>query len=238
MATASAERPEGEKRRPGRPRLDGPSPEYLALQSEIIDQAAKVFRKRGYAGVPLDDVAEALGLRKASLYYYVKTKDHLLYLVFDRAISSALERLEQIAAAGLSPRERLEALIRHQVATVAEDLEEFTVFFDQHYHLDDKSKVEMQKKERRYLRLNAEMVSAAIEDGALPAVDPTYAAQAILGMTSWVYKWFDPERHDPDAFADVVVALLLGSRPQARQPARKRSSAPAVKGRASKRSSA
>jgi AcrR family transcriptional regulator len=209
----------------------------VALQSEIIDQAAKVFRKRGYAGVPLDDVADALGLRKASLYYYVRTKDHLLYLVFDRAISSALERLEQISAASLSPRTRLEALIRHQTSTVAEDLEEFTVFFDQHYHLDDESKTEMQKKERRYLRLFAEMVSAAIEDGALPDVDPTYAAQAVLGMTSWIYKWFDPERHDPDAYADVVIALLLGSRSHARQPASKRSAARVVKGRDSKRSS-
>jgi AcrR family transcriptional regulator len=203
--------PDGKKRRPGRPRLEEPSPEYLARRAEIVEVAAEVFRKRGYDGVPLDEVAEVLGLRKASLYYYVHSKARLLYLVFDRAISLALERVERLSTAG-SPRERLEAFIRHQVGMIAEDPSLFTVFFDQHYHLEDEYKAQIQKKERRYLRICAKIVSAAVADG-LPVpngADGRYAAQAILGMTSWIYKWFDPTEDDPDAFADVVAALVLG----------------------------
>ena len=40
-------------------------------------------------------------------------------------------------------------------------------------------------------------------------MDPRYGAQAVLGMTSWVYQWFDPKRDDLEAFADAAVAIFL-----------------------------
>lgn len=211
---------EGERRGPGRPRHEEPSPKYLARQSEIVDLAAEVFRKRGYDGVPLDDIADAVGLRKVSLYYYVDSKGKLLYLVFDRAISLALARLEQISG---TPRERLEALVRHQVAMILEDPNLFTVYFDQHYHLEEEYKTEILKKERRYLRICADVVAAAIADGTLPKANQRYATQTVLAVGSWVYKWFDPKRDDPKAIADTAVAMLLGpdrSAPPARRKSR------------------
>src|SRR5690606_29007945 len=66
--------------RRGRPRLTEPTPEYLARREEIVAAAARTFRARGYDSASLDDVAAELDLRKASLYHYVDSKAHLLYL--------------------------------------------------------------------------------------------------------------------------------------------------------------
>src|SRR5438132_13578769 len=79
------------KRRPGRPRLEQPSPDYLRRREEIIDAAAQVFRVKGYEAGTLDDVASALDMHPATLYHYIQSKSHLLSLVCARVINVILE---------------------------------------------------------------------------------------------------------------------------------------------------
>jgi TetR/AcrR family transcriptional regulator, cholesterol catabolism regulator len=193
----------------GRPRLEEPSDGYLTRRNDIIDVAARVFHAKGYEAGSLSDVADALDLRKASLYYYVKSKAELLFMVFDRAISRGLEELEAVGQIE-DPRQRLIVLIRHQALIIASDPGMYTVFFDDRPRLDAAYEKDIAEKERRYLQAFSDAVSAAVEAGVVPAVDPRYAGQAILGMTTWIYKWIKTERDDPAAFADTCVRLLLG----------------------------
>ncbi len=202
------------RRRPGRPRHEQPSPDYLRRRREIVDAAASLFEAKGYDAASLDDVAAALDLRKASLYYYVQSKAELLYLVFDRAISRALEDIQAIATNG-SAAERLQKLIRHQVTTVTSDPSLFAVFFDQRPRLESDYEGEIREKERRYLRKYVEVVQAAISDHTIAMENPRYAAQLLLGMATWTYKWFDPARDDADAIADAAIHLILGRSLQA-----------------------
>jgi AcrR family transcriptional regulator len=201
--------PEAPRRR-GRPRLTEPTPQYLARREEIIAAAARAFRVRGYDAASLDDVADELGLRKASLYHYVDSKAHLLYLIFDRAISSGLERLARISTIA-DPRDRLAALIVHQVQLIANEPSLFAVFFDHRPRLSPEYEADIHDKERRYLRRFAEAVTSAAEKGLIASVDSRYGAQAILGMTSWIYKWFNPEKDDWHQLARDYVRLVLGS---------------------------
>jgi len=180
--------------------------------TEIVETAARVFRAKGYDAGSLDDVATELDLRKASLYYYVRSKAELLYRVFDRAITTALGSIEASLEIE-DPRERLASLICHQAVTVAAEPSFFSVFFDQRPRLAAAYEAEIRAKERHYLHVFADAVAAAVEQGALVDVEPRYGAQAILGMTSWVYKWFDPDRDDPDEFARTCVALVLPGPP-------------------------
>lgn len=195
-------------RKRGRPRQEQPSPAYRARQAEIIDVAIALFRERGFDQGNLDDVAASLGTGRASLYHYVPSKAHLLYLIFDRAISTTLETMEQIAATE-DPADRLRALIRQQVHTIAADPGLFIVFFGNRPALEQRYEAEIRPKERRLLRYLIEAVNAAIDAGALVDVEPRMAAQALLGMTSWFHKWYNPQRDDPDAFADVCVNLIF-----------------------------
>jgi AcrR family transcriptional regulator len=196
------------RRGPGRPRLETPSAAYLARRDEIVEVAAEVFRRRGYDAGSLDDVAAELELRRASLYHYVRSKAQLLYMIFDRAITTSLERLEEVRRIE-DPRERLAALIRHQVRTVTEEPTMLAVFFDNRPRLDETYEVEIRAKERRYVGIYAEAVEAACKAGAVPELDARYAAQALLGMTSWTYKWFDPVRDDADDLSDTLIKLVL-----------------------------
>lgn len=200
-----------------RPRQDKPSAEFAAKRRKIVSAAAEVFREKGYAKGSLDDVAAVLGIRKPSLYHYVSSKQHLLQLVFRQALNEGLKRmrvLEEIE----DPAERLVRLIRLQVEAVASDRDHFTVFFDQ-FSRQDSTTVErdsdhiahqVRELEREYFSCFVSTVRAATEAGVIPAIDPIYGAQAIMGMTSWIYKWFDPVRHDSEAVIGTYTRLILG----------------------------
>lgn len=208
MSDAASDSVRPAPRRPGRPRHVTPSSKYLRRREEIVEVAATVFQAKGYEAGSLDDVATALDLRKASLYYYVRSKAELLYLVFDRAISLALQELEKIATS-TSPARRLEEFVRHQIRTVASDPSLFAVFFDQRPHLDGEYEAKVRTKELRYLELFTAAITAAIENRVIAVEHPRYTAQMLLGMANWTFKWWDPIRGDIDALADDAVRLVL-----------------------------
>lgn len=138
----------------------------------------------------------------------MKSKAQLLYLIFDRAISYALEHLEELAEIP-DPTERLAAFMVHQVSIVAGERSLFYVFFESRPRLEQDYEEQIRAKERRYVRHYVEAVAAAVEAGVLPEIDPRRGAQAILGMSSWVYKWFDPRQDDWRAVASDFVDLVL-----------------------------
>lgn len=199
------------RRRPGRPRQDKPTQAYLARQEEIIDVAISVFRERGYDSGSLEDVAATLGKTRANLYHYVPSKAHLLYLIFDRAITTALGTLDAIRSVA-NPELRLRMLVEQQVRIIAANQEMFVVFFGDRPALEARYESEIVAKERRYLKILIEAIKDAGAAGLIPVTDPRLAAQAILGMTSWFHKWYAPQRDDPEAFAAVCVELILRQR--------------------------
>lgn len=94
---------------------------------------------------------------------------------------------------------------------VAKDPSLFAVFFDQRPRLDDAYREQIVRKEREYVRRFATIVANAVESGVVADVDPRHAAHALIGMTSWTYKWFDPERDDPDQMARTMIGLVIGT---------------------------
>ncbi|HEY1971196.1 MAG TPA: TetR/AcrR family transcriptional regulator [Pseudonocardia sp.] len=188
-----------------------PSPEYVRRRAEIIETGIKVFHDRGYDAGTLDDVAGLLDLRRASLYHYLGSKGELLYLIFDRAITTALGRLDEISAIA-DPLEQLAAFIAHQARMVCRDPGLFAVAFDQRGRLEEPFNAQILTKEREYLRRVTAMVERAAAAGELQRVDPRYSAHSLIGLTTWVYKWFDATRDNADDVARTMIRIVLGDR--------------------------
>lgn len=211
------------KRGPGRPRLLEPSPEFLSRMDEIVAAAADVFHEKGYDAGTLDDVAEALDLRKATLYYYVKSKSNLLYMVFTRALDVGLASVADYSKIE-DPAERLEALIRHQVRMVAEAPTLFSVFYDSRFRLDDRYKTEVRQRAQRYDAVFASAVEAAAAAGVIGDVNPRYATAVILGMANWSYKWFKPGTDSVSELEDTCVNLIMCRVPASERASKRQTS--------------
>jgi TetR/AcrR family transcriptional regulator len=89
-----------------------------ARKDEILEVATRLFAERGYEGASMNDVAELVGMRKASLFYHFATKDALYEAVVDRVIMSMHEPLQAIYASGGTFAERLDAVTRTLVDTL------------------------------------------------------------------------------------------------------------------------
>lgn len=195
----------------GRPRHTEPSPEHLLRLEEIIETAAEIFHVKGYVAGSLGDVAAALDLRKASLYHYVGSKGELLYLIFDRATSLAVKGLDELVAIQ-DPAERLAAFISHRVYTIAEERNLFSAYFENRPRLNEDYEDRISTKEQDYFKHFVDAVAFASVSGVIPNIDPRIGAQALLGMTSWVYQWFEPEEGNATELAMDFVELILRTR--------------------------
>jgi AcrR family transcriptional regulator len=163
---------------------------------------------KGYEAGTLDDVARALHMHPATLYHYIQSKSHLLSLVCARVIDVILNTLDEIRRIE-DPTERMFRLVRCHVDSVIREQGVFKVFLDDPASLEKRDRAAIQELERRYLAAVITTAEAAMEAGLLPHTDPYLSGQVLLGSLTWVYKWFDPTRHDARAYADACVTLLL-----------------------------
>lgn len=89
-------------------------------RERILQAAAELFAKRGYAGVGVDEVAEQSGLAKTALYYHFGNKDGLLAAVLERTAAAWIEGIRQASEAGAGPLERLDRALAGMRAMLEE----------------------------------------------------------------------------------------------------------------------
>jgi TetR/AcrR family transcriptional regulator, cholesterol catabolism regulator len=185
------------------------------VQAEILTAAADRFRDRGYRATTLDEIARHVGMSKATLYGYFRSKEQLLAAIFHRTMTLFEQELLKIRESGLSPDEELRRVIRHHVRTVIAERSFLTVFFGEEAHLPRQLRRAITRRKARYDTTLLAIVQAALAGHASPVAPPRLLVFALLGMSNWVYTWYRPGGPwSPDAVADAFIALIeRGYRP-------------------------
>jgi TetR/AcrR family transcriptional regulator, cholesterol catabolism regulator len=179
----------------GRPRLDGNNKEHVAKRNEIIETAAQVFREYGYDAGTIKDVAEVLDVTTANVYYYIKSKEELLYEIILRSLNLGLKKLDEIEKS-LDSGDRLKKLMEVHVKLIIDERNMFTVLFDNKDRLDQEHYSIIHEKENQYLNYFRRAIKNAIDDQLFPPISIDNGLHAIMGMCNWVYKWHKKDK-DP-----------------------------------------
>src|SRR3954471_14604361 len=108
--------------------------------AEIMEAAARVFAERGYHGASTQDIADLLGIRQASLYYYFTSKEVALEQVCMQGVAGFFETEQAIAAGPGTPREKLAGLIRAHIAPLLDRSHFVRVFLTQRQFLPNPSR--------------------------------------------------------------------------------------------------
>ncbi|WP_445165753.1 TetR/AcrR family transcriptional regulator [Mycolicibacterium sp. Dal123E01] len=95
----------------GRPRLEQSRRPGSTAREEILDAAAELFTKIGYTGTPTRRIADAVGMRQASLYHHFATKDDILDALLAGTVDEPLRLAGELLTQGGSAGERLHALV-------------------------------------------------------------------------------------------------------------------------------
>jgi TetR/AcrR family transcriptional regulator, cholesterol catabolism regulator len=178
----------------------------LRRADAIVDAAANVFAERGYHGTTTQAIADVLGLRQASLYYYFPSKEAALELVCERGVDGFVESAEAILAGAGTPLEKLAALIAAHLTPNASKRDYVKVFINERRYLPDASRRRIGRKSRRIERCFEEVIRTGIADGSVrEGADVRLTMLAVLGMMNSVINW---RAADQDAGVARVAAEL------------------------------
>ncbi len=179
-----------------------------ARRSELTRQAARLFAERGYHGTSIGDLAEAMGVQKASLYAHIASKQDLLYVAMRdgaAAFRGALDAIDD----RLPATEKIRLALRAHLRVVADQLDVATVFVREWRYLDGERREEILAERRRYEERWRALFREGREHGELRTdLDEGAAALLALSAANWAYTWLEAGR-DTDALADRFFAILL-----------------------------
>ena len=179
-----------------------------ARRSELTREAARLFAERGYHGTSIGDLAEAMGVQKASLYAHIRSKQELLHATMldgAAAFHGALDGIDE----RLPATEKIRLALRAHLRVVAEQLEVATVFVREWRYLEGEAREEILAERRRYEERWRALFREGRELGELRTdVDEGAAALLELSAANWAYTWLTPGR-DTDDLADRFYALLV-----------------------------
>lgn len=186
---------------------------------QIIEAAARVFAERGFHGATTQDIADVLGIKQASLYYYFSSKEAALELVCLRGVEGFFEAAKAIAARPESARKRLALLINSHLSPLVNRADFVKVFLNERQHLPTESRRRIGRWSRGLERIFEEVIKEGIAKGEFrAALDPRMATLAILGMCNAVSSWQRNENVDVAQISAEFARLVIdgiGTRPAA-----------------------
>jgi AcrR family transcriptional regulator len=189
----------------------------LRRADEIIDAAARVFAERGYHGTTTQAIADVLGMRQASLYYYFPSKEAALEEVCARGTDGFVEGAERVMALDVRPLEKLRLLISSHLAPIQTMPDYVRVFINERRYLPDASRKRVGRKSRRIERFFEQVIQDGIDDGSIrKGTDARLAMLGVLGMCNAVINWREADRNQDvgeiaGGFAEIVAKGLAFS---------------------------
>jgi AcrR family transcriptional regulator len=207
-STASAKR-----RRLRRPRNADPN---ASTRVDIMKSAAKAFRRLGYHGATVEQIAAALKMKKGNLYYYFKNKEAILFACHQYSLDELNRLLEEVERSGLSADEKLRRLIVAFVHTILDELHGTALFLD----LEALSPVHLKAVIARrdtFDRGVRRVLEEGMATGTFGPGDAKLRAFALFGAVNWIPRWFNPDgpassQEIADHFADFLIGGLRAQR--------------------------
>ncbi len=194
---------------------------------DILKSAAAAFRRRGYHGASVDEIASALEMTKGNLYYYFRNKEEILYACHEYSLDVLLALLDDVRADGSTPDQKLRRLILAFVHLLLDELQATALTID----LQALSPPLLDKiiaRRDAFDRGLREIIQQGMDAGTFAAGNPKMVGFAVMGAVNWITKWYDPagpmtSEAIGQAFADYLVGGLT------RMPALPTPTAPAAR---------
>ena len=197
------------RRRARRPRNVDPN---ASTRVDILKSAAKAFRKLGYHGATVEQIAAALHMKKGNLYYYFKNKEEILFACHQYSLDQLMKLLEEIEASDSAPDEKLRRLIVAFVHTILDELHGTALFLDLEALTPPHLKTVIVRRDR-FEHGVRKVLEEGMVSGAFARGNAKLLAFALFGAVNWIPRWFSPSgaassQEIADHFADYLISGL------------------------------
>ena len=176
---------------------------------EILKSAAAAFRRRGYHGASVDEIASALEMTKGNLYYYFRNKEDILYACHEYSLDILLRLMREVVAEPVPADQKLRKLILAFVHLILDELQGTALTLDPEA-LSAPLLAKVIAKRDEFDRGMRAIIQQGMDEGLFAKGDPKMMEFAIMGAVNWISKWFDPagpmtSSEIGEAFADYLV---------------------------------
>jgi len=176
----------------------------------VIRAAAREFNAKGYHNTSLDEIAARLEVTKPTVYYYVTSKEQLLFECFVAGVEQIRAAFRAVRELAVPARERLNAVLRHYGEAVASEFgwcmvraedQDLSPAMSRHIK---SLKSEIDQGIRRLIR-------EGIQDGSIEPCDPKMTAFALAGALNWIAHWYREDQSlTPAQIAEAFVTIFEG----------------------------
>jgi AcrR family transcriptional regulator len=168
-----------------------------------------MFAAKGVRATTLTEIAAEFGVTKAALYYHVKSKYELLWMIFDHIMEIDLHEIETIAAEDIEPREKFRKLVIAHARGIIRDKAKITVFFREQPQLLPKDRQRLRVRIREYELIFEQCYRQGVEAGIFRELDAPMVIKAILGMCNSLQNWYDRRgRISPEQICELHAQIM------------------------------
>ena len=197
----------GRAKRRRRPRNADPQ---ASTRVDILKSAAKAFRRLGYHGATVEQIAAALHMKKGNLYYYFKNKEAILFACHQYSLDRLTQLLDEIDGSGLPADARLRRLIDAFVHTILDELHGTALFLDLEALSPAHLKAVIARRDA-FDKGVRRVIEEGMTSGLFARGDPKLLAFALFGAVNWIPRWYSPEGpSSSQAIADLFGDFFVG----------------------------
>jgi AcrR family transcriptional regulator len=181
----------------------------LDSQQRILTAAVELFARQGYHATSITDIGEHAQVKRGALYYYINSKEELLFSVLVQHVEAVLDRALATAASELPPVAKLERLLHDHVNLLMERKDDLTIYERDRQALTGDRSAELRELQAQVERVWQDTIDEGVADGAFRPIDPV-VLKGIIGMAISPHRWFDKGgRLTAEQIADHLCEFVL-----------------------------
>lgn len=181
---------------------------YEEKKNKILESAARIFSVKGYEKATMEDVANELKMTKGSLYYYIRSKEDMLFQCHIRALRIGINGLKEILNSKCSPKEKLYKSIIKHVELITK---EFVIgsLRQQELLLPKKMFEKVVNERDKFEKIFLKIYGNAVKERHLSQDYLKISAYAILGAINWIARWYSPKgKLSPNEIGKIMADFL------------------------------
>jgi AcrR family transcriptional regulator len=180
---------------------------------QILSVSTDLFRRKGFIGTSMQDVSDAVGLLKGSLYYYIRSKEDLLFEILKGLHLEGEEIIEAVEFNSDDPMTQLHIYIKKAAMFSGLNAERLMIFLrDFEYIPEDRRKEIISEREMYSQTVQRLIQEAQVKGLVAPELDVTLAAKLVSSAITSTHEWLSPKGRRPldEAAEDIATILVRG----------------------------
>jgi AcrR family transcriptional regulator len=181
-----------------------------SARGKLLQEAARLFRRKGYERTTVRDLATAVGIQSGSIFHHFKSKEEILRSVMEETVIYNTALLQASLADADTLRERVLALIRCELQSIMGGTgEAMAVLVYEWRSLSEEGKAQVLDLRDQYEHVWLQVLEEARAAGYVQN-DPFILRRFLTGALSWTTTWFRPDGPMTlDSLAEEALALVI-----------------------------